>query len=73
MRSGFTHNYAERYVELFTVTQCSDDYKVHKLHQGDISLVEFICMYTLYSSHARWGYRRRLGSVLVVVVCLFSV
>ena len=23
MRSGFTHNYAERYVERFTVTPCS--------------------------------------------------
>ena len=25
MRSGFTHNYAERYVERFTVTTCSEE------------------------------------------------
>ena len=37
-----------------------------KLHQGDIldvSLVEF--MYIVYSSHARWSYRRPLGFLLL--------
>ena len=40
MRSGFTHNYAERYVERFTVTLCSE--KLVTAHNGSLRAQELI-------------------------------